>query len=783
MNDCYHCNTMCEEEIEFDNKVFCCYGCQTVYEIINQNELGKYYDLNSHPGKKKANEKSLRFDFLDLDEIKTKLLSFSEGGIEKINLNLPQIHCSSCLWLLENLHKLTEGVMSSQVNFGAKEAEITYKSDVISLRELAELLSNIGYPPAITLEDEKKKPKKDSKLVRQIGLVGFCFGNIMLYSFPEYLGLDERDASFQNIFNWLNVALSIPILIFGARQYIVSAYKSLKYKVVNIDVPISIGIFALYSRSLFEVISGQGAGYFDSFAGLIFFLLIGKWFQNKTFSAMNFERDFKSYFPIAITRLLDKGEEIVPIEKLEKGDRLLIRNQELIPADAILINGKGNIDYSFVSGESNHVKKNSGDVIYAGGRQVGSALTIELTDVVENSYLTRLWNNPIFKKKVSVKDFSNTVSKYFTLFILVLAAVSGFVWMQIDSTQVAFIITSILIVACPCAIALSIPFTYGNSMRVLSKKSFFMRSAKVIDPLTEITDVIFDKTGTLTCSDEMSIEWVGDELTLADKAAVYEVSRQSTHPLSRKISNYLKSSSANIELAEFIETEGKGLSATIKNVAWKIGSASLVGAKSKEDFSQVFLKKNQFVLGYFKFGNKYRPNLEGFLSSLNKQYNLHVLSGDNESETENLKLINSSLNLNFNQSPQDKFTYVSELQDAGKKVLMLGDGLNDAGAIKKADVGIAVVDDIYSFSPSSDVILDGQKMTSLNKFLDFASRSRNIVWLSYAFSLVYNLVGIYFAVSGQLTPLIAAILMPLSSISVVLLVTFLTNIYGKKILA
>lgn len=784
MKNCYHCDNKCEEEIVFDSKSFCCEGCRTVYDILSVNQLDGYYKLNENPGTRNNALSGGKYNYLDLEDIKSKLLLFSEDGVSKIRLSLPQIHCSSCLWLLERLHKLNPGVVSSQVNFVDKEAEITFKDQEITLRELAELLSAIGYPPDISLNeyDQSKAKKRNNRLIIQIGVTGFCFGNIMLLSFPEYLGLDESFRNFQYTFNYLNLILSIPILIFGARDYIVSSYKAVRSKQINIDVPITLGIFALYSRSLFEVISGTGAGYFDSFGGLIFFLLVGKWFQQQTYTAINFERDYKSYFPIATSRKNGEEEEVVPLKSVKVGDRLVIRNNELIPADGVLVGGAGRIDYSFVSGESTPISKEIGEKIFAGGRQTGAALEIEVIKDVENSYLTRLWNNPIFHKKKKYSGISDSISKYFTFVIIAIAAVAGFVWMRIDPSRAPFIITSILIVACPCAIALSVPFTFGNIIRQLGRRSLYLRSTEVIEPITEVTDVIFDKTGTLTLSDQVNVSWVGQELLPDQLNAVFSLTYQSAHPLSRSISNFLSSRSYQVEIADLEEIAGKGIKGQIDNHVYRVGSATWLQVEQDGLQTRVYVEQNGVVVGHFAFGNSYRKGIDQLFEKLGGRYKIHVLSGDNSSERSKLEtMLGEDAVLKFDQSPEDKLAYIADLQQDGKKVMMLGDGLNDAGALKQADVGIAVVDNVYSFSPSSDAIMDGKEINKLADFFNYASFGIKVVWLSYGFSLLYNSIGMYYALTGQLTPLVAAILMPLSSISVVLLVTALTTIRASKL--
>ncbi|WP_035845323.1 heavy metal translocating P-type ATPase [Crocinitomix catalasitica] len=784
MNICFHCHDNCVEEIQFDEHVFCCVGCKTVYEILQGNTLSNFYKIDDEAGVRPNAEIKGRFDYLDLAEFQSKLIVFQDGSITKIKLFLPQIHCSSCLWLLERLHKINPGVIQSQVKFVEKEVSITYDADKISMRQLAELLATIGYSPSITLKefDKKEKNQMNKKLVQQIGVAGFCFGNIMLLSFPEYLGINRGDQNFISLFNGLNLVLSLPVLIYGAKDYLISAYSAIRSKRINIDVPISLGILSLYSQSLYEVVSGTGAGYFDSFAGLIFFLLIGKWFQQQTYRAINFERDYESYFPISVTKVVNNKEEIIPLKSVQIGDELMIRNGEIIPADGILKSKSAKIDYSFVSGEADLIDKFSGDQLFAGGRLSGLAIRMEISKQVENSYLTELWNNPIFNKKETGANLTDTISKYFTWAILGLAILSGGFWMIRDSSQALFVMISILIVACPCALALSAPFTFGNAIRILGRKHFYMRNVEVIETMNEIDTVVLDKTGTITENEKSELVWEGEELSEIQKSVIASIVRQSAHPMSRKIAAILKDN-ALVELIKHNEVAGSGITAELQGEVWKVGSYKLVDLSDSPKQSSVYIQCNGTVLGRFVFHSSYRKGMREMFMTLGEKYEIHVLSGDNDAETERLtELIPNNASLNFNCQPNDKLVFIENLQKKGKKTMMIGDGLNDAGALRQADVGISIVDDIYAFSPASDAILKGDNLIKLNNYFDFAKYSIRVVRYSYIFSFAYNIVGLSFAISGNLTPLVAAILMPLSSISVVILVTLLTNLKGRVFL-
>ena len=398
---CYHCGDPCKDmEISFAEKTFCCEGCKLVYQILQDKGLCTYYELASKPGLSLKGKKfGTRYAYLDNEAVIRPLFDYHSESICKVTLRIPGIHCSSCIWLLENLYQLLDGVRASRVNFFKKTLYINFNPTIVSLRTIVELLATVGYAPDITLDDQDKKTKNKSsnEIFIRLGVVGFCTGNVMLLSFPEYFGLKETvDALYRTAFIWLNVLLSLPVFFYGGAAYFLPAYQALKKRVINIDVPVSIGIITLFIRSLYETLSGISPGYWDSLSGLIFFLLIGKWLQNKTYENLAFDRNYKSYFPLAAS-LLEEGREVsVPVNGLKRGDRIAIRNQELIPADSILNSPKAWIDYSFVTGESEPEEKVAGDYIYSGGRQVGTKIELVVQKPVSQSYLTQLWNNEGF---------------------------------------------------------------------------------------------------------------------------------------------------------------------------------------------------------------------------------------------------------------------------------------------------------------------------------------------------------------------------------------------------
>ena len=788
---CFHCGEPCpDESLASGKKFFCCLGCQTVFSLLHENGLEQFYELNTAPGTRiRAASGAAKWAFLNDPAVQEKLYDFTDKARAKVTLHLPAIHCVACVWLLENLFKLHPGVGVSQVNFSRREAAITFAPDKIKFSELAALLASIGYEPQFTFgEMDKAKPSLwQKKSWLQIGLAGFAFGNIMIMSLPFYMGLDSFNGPwFKTFAGWLALALALPVVTFSAADFWRAAGASLRQRMLTMEVPIVLGLVAIYGASAFDVLTHRGPGYCDSLCGLIFFLLCGRLFQKKTYDRLTFDRDYKGFFPLSVVRKTAGGEASVAISQLSTGDHLILRNGELVPADAKLVNGDACMDYSFVTGESEPVKCVAGERLYAGGRQVGGAIEIETVKPVAQSYLAALWNNEAFRK-ISDHDLDSLTNRYsrrFTKLVIGVAAAAAIFWAFKNPAISLKAFTSVLIVACPCALALAAPLTHGTAQRVLARLNIFLKNALIVERMAEVDTIVLDKTGTLTTAAAGGVTFknaesesrkAGTALSAEETKWIASLARLSTHPNSVRIAGAL--GVAALPVHGFQETPGCGVAGEVGGHKIVMGSRAWVAQAvtraavhlpTIQSGSAVFLAIDGKLRGAFVLENTLRPEVEKLISQLGGRFELALLSGDNEREAARFqKIFGAAAILKFNQSPADKLHFIRELQQRGKKVMMVGDGLNDAGALKQAEVGVAVVEKIGIFSPASDVILDAAQVPRLAQVLEFSRRAARVVRAGFVISALYNIAGVTIASAGLLAPIVCAILMPLSSVTVV----------------
>lgn len=755
-----------------------------VYNLLNKNELCNYYRLNNNPGVSQKNiARKDKFGFLDDVSVASKIISYTNGKQSNVLFYLPQIHCSSCLWLLENLNALNNGIVSSRVNFSKKEVFIVYNEDITSLRKVVETLAAAGYEPHLSLNDlsGNAAAKPNRSRWYKLGVAGFCFANIMMMSLPEYFSGGKKIGNgLDTLFTTVIILLSAPVFFYSASEFFRNAWYGIRNKYLNIDAPVALALIITYIRSFYEIFSDTGNGYMDSMSGIVFFMLVGRWLQDRTNTSISFDRDYKSFFPVAVNKIINGKKNPSSLDSLKINDIIILHKNELVPADCMLSKGRAVIDYSFVTGESMPVYINPGEMIYAGGRQTGSLIELIVVKEVSQSYLTALWNKNIFNKdEKPEKNLYDAIGKYFTYAVLLIGFAAGAFWWSKGMHQLMWnAFTTVLIVACPCALLLSSNYTRGNILRILGINKLYLRGHNVIDKICSIDTIVFDKTGTLTQSDKSIITYQGKMMDDELKNALASLLKQSQHPVAKSVYHFLDRDDI-AQPESFKETEGAGIECWINDHHIKAGNAQYVGIEKSNATkgAELHISIDNTYYGVFIISNAYRTGITSLIKNLQHKYAVSVLSGDNDSEYENLSvMLGNSKDLFFNKKPIEKLEHIKALQQ-NQKTLMIGDGLNDAGALKQSNVGISVSDGNGFFTPASDGIVDAKSLPILDKLLAFASGSRKIILFSFIVSVAYNLIGLWFAVQGTLSPVIAAILMPCSSVTIIFL-TYHLSMYS-----
>jgi Cu+-exporting ATPase len=782
-NRCYHCGEAClGDGLMRNEKAFCCEGCLLVFDLIQHKGLCNYYELQNHPGLSQIRPvRKEKFAVLDQSEVAASLFQFHDGKQVVVRFFIPGVHCSSCMWLLEHLNRIHSGVIESRLNFSSREATIRFRTEEISLRQVAELLATIGYEPEISLQGGRDGITSSAARQRmyRLGVAGFCFSFIMMMSFPEYFGGAHIEHRYVQLLRLLNLILALPVFFFSAGEFFSAAFKGLRTKTLNIDAPVALAILITFLRSVYEISTGSGAGYLDSMSGIVFFMLIGRMVQERSYRFLSFHRDYRAYFPIAVSVESENGMVARKLEELRAGDIVLLNPEEIIPADGTLIEGNGEIDYSFVSGEIAPVAVKKGERVFAGGKQIGTPIRIRLQKAVAGSYLTSLWNNQAFagnkNKQQEESSRVHLLSRYFTITLFSLALLTAIFWGFRDPSRILNAVSSMLIVACPCALLLATTFTNGSLLRLFSESGLFIRNASVLEQLARVDFLVFDKTGTLTT--KPSVEPLGPALTDPKLLRVlHTAASASRHPLSRALADW-SAAAGKGKLHFWKDVTGKGLMAQVDSVEIKIGSPSFLNSEINNADVVVQIENEQW---HFRIQPGFRKGLDSWVQKLQQRFQTAVLSGDRPVQKTTLqKIFGSNTGLHFEQKPEDKLRFIQDLQHQGHRVLMLGDGLNDAGALRQSEVGISLTEHINNFTPACDAILDAKQFSKLPALLAFARTGQRVIAMSFVISILYNIVGLSIAMQGLMNPMIAAILMPTSTLSIVLISTGLTQVRAR----
>jgi Cu+-exporting ATPase len=710
---CVHCGDPCGNgRVTTEAGAFCCTGCATVYALLRARGLEAFYTCEAPAtagvSQREASHRDpSRFTVLDDPAVRARFVRQDDGHQAQVLFQVPSLHCASCVWLLERLGRVDDRIGRTEVDLLRRAVTVTFDSSRIRLSEVAAALAGVGYEPLLTGEAPTPATSERRRLYTQIGVAGFAFGNIMLFSIPRYANGAPLEDGFQRLFDALNVALALPVLVYSASDFFKGGWQALRHRTISLDVPIVIGLVALVIRSLFDIALGRGEGYLDSFAGLVFFLLIGRLFQQQAFDWIGFDRTFRSFFPLSV--LVERaGERAAPlaIERLRSGDRIVLRPEEVVPVDARLIDDRAHIDYAFLTGERDPVTVFRGGLVRAGGRLTRTTARLDVVREVTGSELASLWARPAASvpKAHWLTEVSARFGAWFVVMALVLAAAGPAVWWP-DTTRGLEVATAVLIIACPCALTLAAPITLGTAMTMLGRRGWYLKDPAALLDLSRVDSVVFDKTGTLTASGQTSVSISG--LTPVELDLVRALAAGSVHPISRALAGSI---SSDRPVAERVEVVGRGLRGRVDGHDVAIGSAAFIrddcGASGEVPPTGTVVAIDGAVRGTVAANAPVRPGIESAVTALASSRRVALLSGDRDAGDARWTRLFGARAV-FGQSAAGKREHVARLRAGGEHVLMVGDGLNDAGAFEAADIGLAVSDDTACLVPACDVVVAG----------------------------------------------------------------------------
>mgnify|MGYP001627260872 FL=1 len=755
--------------------VFCCDGCRAVYGILQENGLCSYYDVSTERPIAPPPIGSFDYSAFDDPTARSLVVESEVGDHAQLVFTVPNIHCASCVWLLERLERLDNGILKSRVDLLRKTVRIDANLSRTTVPAVASLLASLGYPPVVTAERGSTQSAAQTRAIYlRLGVAGFAMANVMIFSIARYLA---GDAALPNgldlVFAVASVLLSLPVLLYSATPWFSGAWAALKHRALTLDVPVALGIAILFVRSIADVATGTTEGYLDSFNGLVFFLLVGRLFQQKAFDAVSFDRTWRSFFPLTVRRIDQGASTNVPIDAVRIGDVLSLRPGEVVPCDATLDSPVAYVDYAFVTGESTPVECVAGDTVHAGGRVLGRAIVCTVAREAHRGYLTSLWERQTTSKQRStLLDVSTRFGKVFVVSAVAIA-VGGALWWLPDLSMSLQVLTAVLIIACPCALTLAAPVTLGTAMGRLARHGVFLKNIGALIELSNVNTVVFDKTGTLTQSTAIAEGLEG--LDAAERLLVAAVASQSTHPVSRALYEALPHNAVPLP-ASVREVPGCGVYAVVDGRDVVIGNAAWVdqacgGRIESESSSETSGATHIAIDGELRarvyLRSAIRKGVSALVETLRNGNDVRLVSGDSERDRSLFTGVFHNDEMTFNAMPDDKVRAINGHQVGGRRTVMIGDGLNDGPALGAADVAIAVTDDTATIVPACDVIMRANAVTALPALLAVAKATRRTVWVNFIVSMVYNAVGLTLAVMGLLSPLVVAILMPVSSLTVI----------------
>ena len=797
--ECNHCHLSFDEKIMIkENDLnFCCGGCQSVYHILKSENLDSFYEkLGNKTIKAPLQVSNDDLSKFDSENFLNSYTTITKDGFVQIDLILEGIHCAACVWLNEKVLYDTKGVIEANINFTTNKARVVFNSDILKLSDIIKKIRSVGYNAyaydSSIADKEASKAKQDYFVRIMVAVV--CTMNIMMLSVAKYTGFfTGMSIEVKNMIHLAEFILTTPVLFFSGFVFYKGAYFGLKNRIVNMDLLVSSGATMTYVYSLFVLFGAKGESYFDSVAMIITFVLVGKYLEviGKK-SAIDTLDKIKSTLPLEAIVVKDGKKETKALNLVQVGDLIELKIGEKVPVDGKIISGNASFDESSLTGESIPVYKKTGDNIFSGTVILDSTILFEVVKDFKNSTFSSIVTllEDSLNSKPKIQTLANKISRRFSLIILSIAFITFLVWYYfgldlgfyfegVNQFERSFITAiSVVVIACPCALALATPMASLVGISELAKKSLLFKEAKFIETIANATTVVFDKTGTLT-KGELEVSFV--EFFNKDERSMnllYSLLDSSNHPVSIAVKRYIKENFevSNVSLEDIKNIEAKGLSARYENIEILGGNEALlkefdvkINIHLNSKFTQYLFCIDKKIVANFELKDELKDDAKELIEYL-KEQNIEsiMLTGDNNFVASSIAKELEISNYKANLTPKDKADFIKDLKNSGKTVVMVGDGVNDSVALASSDVAIAMGNSADVSMMVSDVVMLNSKLKSLKDAFIISKKTYKHIKQNLAFSLIYNTITIPIAAAGFIIPLFAALSMSLSSLVVVL---------------
>jgi Cu2+-exporting ATPase len=769
---------------EAANVLFCCRACAVAYAIIHGAGLGAYYERRTEldGGVQPARGTGKSYAEYDDPAFAERHVTGAPAGGARLELFLEGVHCTACVWLLERLPRVQDGVRSASFDLGRNALDVVFEPDRVRPSEIARALDALGYAPHPSSAAQRDGQRRaDRALWVRLGVAGALAGNVMLMAFALYSGA-AADPAYAALFRWGSLLLAVPAVFFCGSVFLRGAVAALRTRTPHMDLPISIGILAGFARSAWNTVRGDGEVYFDSLAVLIFLLLVGRWLQARHHRGASHALELISALAPATARVLD-GETTheLPADAVPVGAVVEVARDERIPVDGVVIEGRSSVDTSWLTGESLPEEIRPGDRVYAGTVNATARLRLRVEVAGAGTRLGRLLSSVAAAQaqRAPIVRLADRVSGYFVFAALCLAALTFGAWSLVEPARALDHAVALLVVTCPCALGMATPLAVSVALKRAARAGIFFKGGEFLEVFAHPGTLVFDKTGTLTEGRLALASFVGDPKALPLLRAA---EKRSGHPIARAIVAALPAY-AELEPDEVTEQPGAGVVASVAGHEVRVGSAAFVRGGARETGASwevelaaqaalgrpaVALAVDGEVKGVLAFSDPLRSDARASLDALRASgYRVAVLSGDQPLVVETVaRELGPLVAAEGGMSPEDKLAWIERARERGR-VFMIGDGINDAAAMSAADVALAVHGGAEAALLAADAFTSAPGVGKVLEAVRGARRTLGVIRRGIVFSLLYNLVGVGLCMAGRISPLVAAVLMPLSSLTVV----------------